>query len=189
MPWPMAKSFWASYKAFFGLQLANLKQRLNSKSSTNGSQQAPPSSLFPLDQVNGKGVQQEPQAPPSMDKMIDPKTNEIVGTRAKSSTTSPDSSKILNSLPAIPKLGGDMGAAVMAFKRTLARNWHRQPLDPPRGTVLVFGLVRVKGTKGTGVIDVRAAYHPRDVSLTILDARLRYLIPRNQRPPNRQSGR
>ncbi|KKY23672.1 hypothetical protein UCDDS831_g02893 [Diplodia seriata] len=50
--------------------------------------------------------------------------------------------------------------ALSIFSSTLLKNWKRPQLEPPRGTVLVTGLIEIRGDKARTVLDVTAAYDP-----------------------------
>ncbi len=184
-PWPMAQAFWASYNTFWSLQLAKVKQYLNLDSGSENSSPVIPSGMISLDKIKEKNAKQEPQTRNQMDKMSDPKATEESSAKAppaKQSSSLSDSSRILSSLPAFPKVGGDMDSAIVDFKRTLARNWHPPTNFGERGTILVSGLVRLEGPKGFCVIDVMAAYHPRDARYTHVKAGVRHFIPKRQGP-------
>ena len=181
-PWPMAKAFWASYNTFWSLQVAKFRQYLNLDSESENSNPVIPSGMISLDQIKQRATQ-ERQSRTQMDKLSDPESTEE--SSAKVSPTKPsgsDSARILGSLPAFPKVGGDMDSAIMEFKRTLARNWLPPTNFGERGTILVSGLVRLEGPKGYCVIDVMAAYHPRDGRYTHVKAGVRHFIPKRQGP-------
>jgi len=183
-PWPMAKSFWASYNTYWSLQVARVKQFLNLDSGSGDTKPAIPSGMISLDQIKEKGAKQESQTRAQMDKMSDPKSTEESNNKPPSSSkpSASDNSWILGSLPAFPKVGGDMSTAIMEFKRTLAKNWQPPSNFGERGTILVSGLVRLEGPKGFCVIDVVAAYHPRDARYTHVKAGVRHFIPKRQGP-------
>lgn len=189
-PWPMAKAFWASYNTFWSLQLARVKQYLNLDSGSANSSPVIPTGMISLDQIKQKsdqikqnGAKQEPQTRTQMNKMSDPKATEESSTKTPPSKPSAtDSSRVLSSLPAFPKVGGDMDSAIMEFKRTLAKNWQPPTDFGERGTILVSGLVRLEGPKGFCVIDVMAAYHPQDARYTHVKAGVRHFIPKRQGP-------
>lgn len=74
--------------------------------------------------------------------------------------------------------------AMMAFKVTLAKSW--KPVDnwPPRGSILVGGLVELDAPKAWLVFDVRAAWDPqtRQYDPRSMVVSLRRLRPKKQSP-------
>lgn len=73
--------------------------------------------------------------------------------------------------------------AISIFAHTLARTW--KPLDikeAPRGTVIVSGLIEVKGSKARVTVDVNAAYDPKQDKYVIIKAGIRRLQDKHQRP-------
>lgn len=73
---------------------------------------------------------------------------------------------------------------VMAFKATLAQKWRPAKGHPPRGCILVSGLVEVDSPKAWMVFDVRAAYDPktREYDGRTLNVSLRRHQPKRQGP-------
>jgi len=82
-------------------------------------------------------------------------------TKAKSAS-SDRSSDILPPLPSLPTPGNEMAPALSAFTRTLSRTWKPVRFTPPRGTILLSGLVEIQGSRAIAVVDVRAAYNPKE---------------------------
>ena len=177
----MVKSFWASYSTYWSLQIARLKQLLNVDPS-EGSKPALPPGMVTLDQVNEGGAKKESQSHAQLDKMSDPKSSDVSSAKASSRPTLSDTSKILSSVPGIPQVGGDLGSAVQEFKKTLAKNWQPPHAFGERGTFLVTGLVRIEGPKAYCVVDIKAAYHPRERRYTQIAGGVKYLIPKRQGP-------
>jgi hypothetical protein len=62
--------------------------------------------------------------------------------------------------------------AMMAFKAKMAQTWRPAPNYPPRGSILVSGLVELDSPKAWLVFDVRAAWDPKTRSY---DARSMHL--------------
>lgn len=91
-----------------------------------------------------------------------------------------DISKILSSLPSIPQLGVDLDSAVVEFKRTLAKTWQPPHAFGERGTFVVTGLVKLEGPKAFCVVDIKAAYHPREGRYTQIDGGVKYFIPKSR---------
>jgi hypothetical protein len=74
-----------------------------------------------------------------------------------------------------------------AFKAILSQNLKRTPEQPPRGSVLVSGLVELEAPKGYTVIDVVAYWDPktRQFDNKSMMVRLRRLQAKNQAPVGR----
>lgn len=72
----------------------------------------------------------------------------------------------------------------MIFMNTFMKNYAKTTsfLDPPRGSVVVSGLVEVRGAKGEATIDVVAAYDLKQSQYVIVSMTLRKLQPWEQRP-------
>jgi hypothetical protein len=51
--------------------------------------------------------------------------------------------------------------AIMAFKVKMAQTWRPAPNYPPRGSILVSGLVELDSPKAWLVFDVKAAWDPK----------------------------
>ena len=181
-PLPVAKSFWASLSTSISLQIAKVKQLLKLDKESADTASSLPSGMTSLDQLQEGSAKQEPQAPTRMDKMSDPKTTEEGSAKGPSKQSTPESSKILSILPSLPQVGNDNGAAITAFKRTLARNWHPPHDFGERGTLLLTGLVQLEGPKGLCVLDIAASYHPRESRFTHVACGIRNYRPRHQRP-------
>ena len=57
------------------------------------------------------------------------------------------------------------------------------PHTPPeRGTIMISGLVELVGTKATCVVDVRAAYHPKENRWQAIGVGVRRLQSKKQSP-------
>lgn len=74
-----------------------------------------------------------------------------------------------------------------AFKQQLSKAWKRVPEQPPRGSVLVSGLVELEAPKGYTVLDVVAYWDPktRQFDNKSMMVRLRRLQAKNQAPIRR----
>ena len=178
----MAKSFWASYSTYWSLQVARLRQLLNVDSSAETSKPAVPPGTVNLDHIHDGGAKQESQSHAQLDKMSDPKPSDVSSEKASSKPTLSDNSRILGSLPSLPQVTGDLGSAVKEFKKTLVKNWQPPHAFGERGTFLVTGLIRIEGPKAYCVVDIKAAYHPRERRYTQIAGGVKYLIPKRQGP-------
>ncbi|KAL3425715.1 hypothetical protein PVAG01_02506 [Phlyctema vagabunda] len=78
--------------------------------------------------------------------------------------------------------------AIMAFKLTLQQTWKPAPSFPPRGSILVGGLVELDSSKAWLVFDVKAAWDPktRQYDTRSLNIRLRRMQPKKQAPLDRR---
>ncbi|KAF2801851.1 uncharacterized protein BDZ99DRAFT_577302 [Mytilinidion resinicola] len=79
--------------------------------------------------------------------------------------------------PAPPK-----SMALSIFASTLAKNWQAFKLEPPRGTVVVSGLIEIKGSKARMTMDVNAAYDPKQDKFVMLQGAIRRIQDMSQRP-------
>jgi hypothetical protein len=76
-----------------------------------------------------------------------------------------------------------MEAALTVFKTNLANQWQPAAVPPPRGSVVVSGLVQVLGSKGSCVVDVAAAYHPAKSRWLGISMTVRRAQPKSISPP------
>jgi hypothetical protein len=60
-----------------------------------------------------------------------------------------------------PALKSHLLQAFLAFKTKFAQTWRPAPNYPPRGSILVSGLIELDSPKAWLVIDVRAAWDPK----------------------------
>lgn len=178
----MAKSFWASYSTYWSLQVARIKQILNVDPSSENSKPGLPPGMMNLDQIQESGANKASQSNAKLDKMADPKSSDVSSGKGSSRPSLSDISKILSSLPSIPQLGVDLDSAVVEFKRTLAKTWQPPHAFGERGTFVVTGLVKLEGPKAFCVVDIKAAYHPREGRYTQIDGGVKYFIPKKQGP-------
>lgn len=182
MPFPAAKSLWASYSTFCSLQLARFKQFLNidPASSKTGPH-------FPVDAVRVRQLpedssKQETQTRAQMNKMSDPKPDVSSTKGPAESASSSGSSRIYESLPSLPQPDSDIGFAVTEFKRTLAKTWRPPSVFGERGTFVVRGQLELKGPTGACVLEILADYHPGEASYRTLGVAPKYILPYRQRP-------
>lgn len=181
MPLPAAKSLWASYSTYSSLQLIRLKQFLGIAPASSKTSSQLPVGAITVEQLQESSSKQETQTRAPLDKMSDPKSD-VGSTKGSAKSASSEDSKIYGSLPSLPQPGSDIDPAVRAFKRTLAKNWHRPSVFGERGTFVVRGDVELKGPKGSCVLQVVADYHPREARYTTLRLGFKYFLPKRQRP-------
>ena len=182
-PMAVAKSFWASFSASLSLQIAKVKQILNLDADAEIARSPLPPGTKSLDQLQETDAQQKSQPPPRMDKMSDPKSvGEGASKATPKQTSASEVSKILSFLPSLPQVYNENGPAIVAFKRTLARNWKHPHHFAERGTIVMTGLVKIEGSRGVCVVDIAAAYHPEDAKFTHIACGIRNFRPRSQGP-------
>ncbi|KAI9834787.1 MAG: hypothetical protein M1819_002873 [Sarea resinae] len=150
--WPKAlsSSCWASYKTLVSLQYQRVKDifRINSKeqddSQFGGIREKFEQQLGRVQEQkpdsNGPSGQQQPSRFPSW-LIQDPRT-------ATSSIS--------------PLSNTGMDSAFTTFAKTLAKKWRPPTFVPPRGSVILSGLVEIQGTDAMAVLDVKAAYNPKE---------------------------
>jgi hypothetical protein len=68
------------------------------------------------------------------------------------------------------------------FWHTLTKNRQPMSLDPPRGTILVSGLIEVVGIKGKLTFDVAAAWDPKANDFVLSGWKARKYSPKTQSP-------
>ena len=166
--------------------MARVKQLLgiNSNSAPEKQPRENTSGFFDFQRLAKSANKDEAQTGPGkeMTSGSESKSPQIVPTKPSSTVTSSDASKVFPPLPSIPQPGGDMSSALMAFKRTLAKTWHPPATPPERGTLLVSGLVEVSGTKAVCVLEVQAAYHPKESKWVSVAVGVRRIQRRKQSP-------
>ncbi|KAI9805420.1 MAG: hypothetical protein M1825_000671 [Sarcosagium campestre] len=53
-------------------------------------------------------------------------------------------------------------SAYRAFLHTLMSTWRSPMINPPRGNVIISGLIKFRGPLGESIVDVSGAYNPQD---------------------------
>ena len=190
--WPksIATSFWVSYQTFWSLQYARIKEILNLKSDMPGQGHLPQPGPFSLGQLPKPGKQADSPIDTELDTIAGPKATEAKSSNTDSSkqaasptiTSSVGSSRILSSLPGMPKVTGDAAAAVQAFKQTLAKTW-QSAVTLERGQIILSGIVEVEGSRGVLNLEVLALYNPQRSQLESLSIQVRRAVLRKQAPP------
>lgn len=72
--------------------------------------------------------------------------------------------------------------AMSIFSTTLLKNWKTPQLEAPRGTIIVTGLIEIRGDKARTVLDVAAAYDPLIDKYVVLRVGSRLIQDKQQRP-------
>ena len=76
----------------------------------------------------------------------------------------------------------DLSTAIHVFQHSLVRTWKMPRVPPERGSIIISGLVEVVGSKATCVLDVRAAYHPKENRWVGVNIGMRRLQAKRQSP-------
>lgn len=180
----MASSLWASYRLLFSLRLARIKDYLNIRSEPETVNPNFSGSLFDFRRLANQ--KQESQPSPGLEGAPQAESGRPITAEATSKTLPkralPNSTNVMPPMPSLPEPGKDMSIAMKMFKRTLAKTWKAAPTDPERGTFLVSGLIEVEGSKAVCVLDVRAAYHPRESRWSAVVVGVRRLQLKKQHP-------
>jgi len=190
--WPSAafNSVYATGRYIFNLQLLRAKQFL-------GLAPQPEEELQQLRQqlelihkaVQGraqakgdqKGLPEPSSATPTSERSTATPHPPVMGADA-TSNPNPDQQKAL--MPKIPTLpdGSNIPIALSIFATTLAKSWTPLTVEPPRGTVVVSGLVEVRGSKARCTMDVVAAYDPKANQYVLVKGAVRRIQGRRQPP-------
>lgn len=82
----------------------------------------------------------------------------------------------------LPPVSHDLPIALHVFRHSLAKAWNPKKPELPRGTVLIQGLVEVKGARGRILFDVESAYDPRQGKFMQVNAGVRGVKKWKQSP-------
>jgi hypothetical protein len=160
-------------REYFGLQpkidpeaaliKASLKDRPNTKQFGTGNNppEIPPNPL-------SKGFPPLPISPPSGQ-------NDGASDAESSGTSIPR-------LPSIVPRGESKPVTLALFLHNLRKNRGSTSIEPPRGSVVVTGLVEVIGSKGRTTLDVSAAFDPPSDEYVLWSWKPRRIQPKSQRP-------
>ncbi|KAL8785585.1 MAG: hypothetical protein Q9195_008571 [Heterodermia aff. obscurata] len=167
-PLPVAVSLWSSYSTLWSLQLARAKGLLGIKSG----EQAPGAStpkMLDFQKLTEGDEDETSQSNANFDEGEETTNSESTPPPAPPSQamSAADISKMSTAEQRLYKLGlrgamQDLGAALHVFQHSLIRTWKMPKVPPERGSIIISGLVELVGSKATCVIDVRAAYHPKE---------------------------
>ncbi|XMA18377.1 hypothetical protein WAI453_011168 [Rhynchosporium graminicola] len=189
--WPSAvmKSFWSFVKVAFADDTKRVAAMLGIGSAS------PP---LTFDQLLAQHQQliQDGQAPPLPAKASTPGlppqgSKEMIDTSAGKSESAEEESEPKDIQEVVIRINSRTMAIyahffrpIMAFKAKLAQTWKPILQHPPRGSILVSGLVELDSPKATLVFDVRAAYNPKtkEYDPSSLLIQLRRLQPKKQSP-------
>ena len=176
----MAAALWTSYRTWWSLSLAKMKDYLTIKSKQENANPNPQAKFFGRWISNRK---QESQPSPGVDRS-DSSKDAPVGESSKSSakTVASNFTGALSPLLTLLEPGEDMKIVYKAFRRRLLKEWKfpETPLEP--GTCLVTGIVELVGPKAVCSLDIQAFYNPRESRWTSIRIAVRRLQDRKQQP-------
>ncbi len=180
--WPTAifRSLSASTTAFWYITYAKVKAQVK-KALNMEADQKKPRPRFP------PGFENMPRLKGAVESVTKGENNKAAPgkTLGESQPTSAElnAAGILKGLPSIPQPGSDMKLVSLVFQRTLKKNWRGGSYAaPPRGTLIVSGIVEVAGDKGICTLDVSALYEPRQGAWAGVGMAIRRIQPKKQRP-------
>ena len=185
-PVAITSSIWASYSLLWSFHVARVREIFNMGSKPDTSRQTPPSGFVEFQRQGQRTTEQ--QAQPELENKQPPESKPSETgpehASAKHPSSSPDlaSTKIFPVVQSPPQPGNAISLVFSEFKRTLLRTWKPTPMPAPRGTCFVSGLVELVGPKGTCVLDVIAAYHPKENQFVSIGLSVRRAQPRQQGP-------
>ena len=174
-PTPLMYSLWESSKVIWTSNLAKLKKALDIDSAPPPEKPRFPPGFAPFLEGMSEGTSGESNKKP-------PVGNENAD---KQQYTPPrDLNEATKQLLPIVAPSSERNVASRVFKKTLSSRWGRgfESSGPPRGTILVSGLVEMKGPKGVCLIEVNAAYDPQEGQWAHIQAGVRRLQPSTQKP-------
>ena len=187
-PKPVAVSLWSSYSTLWSLQVRRAKQMLGIKADTNPSNPSA-ADIIDFDKLAGADGKQDPHSGMGFEEEeettnTDPASSTSPPSKAASSEDTAKMSEAKQRLHNLGVLGAahDLGAALHAFQHSLIRTWRMPHAPPERGTIMVSGLVELVGTRATCVVDVRAAFHPKDNRWVAVGVGVRRLQAKKQAP-------
>ena len=161
--------------------MAKVKNLLNITTDTSSTGQRLPTKQISFHRFSQPNEKAPSQITTGGETSSDVKTPGVSSkTSSKAETT--DGTKLLRALPSTPHPNGEMASALTAFKRTFAREWKPAAIPPPRGTLLVSGIVEVKGSNARCTLEVQAAYHPAESRWVSLAMGVRRIYPKKKSP-------
>lgn len=170
--WPSAliKSFWSFTKVMVVDDAKRIAGILGIRSSP------PPPSLEQMlarHQQLMKGPQiPSKDGPPQLPQPAGDAAKAITATSPEKSTLTGKKENEMEVSATAMAFHGHFFRAIMAFKAKMAQTWRPAPNYPPRGSILVSGLVELDSPKAWLVFDVKAAWDPKTRSY---DARSMHL--------------
>ena len=162
--------------------MAKLKNILNIKADESSTGQHLPHKQISFHRLSQADEKTPSQMTTGAEPSSDVKTTAVSTCKASSKSDTKDGAKVLRALPPIPQPNEEITSAVTTFKRTLAREWKPAGIPPPRGTLIVSGIVEIKGPNGRCTLEVQAAYHPAQSRWVSLAMGVRRIYPKKKGP-------
>ena len=183
--WPksIAVSVWSSYNTLWSLQVARAKQFLGIQSDDKPESKS--TGVVDFQEMADKGQKKKSGTPAERD--AETEELPIAPHTPSPNLSSSDDKKASEAKQRLQSLGllgvvTDFKSALTSFKDSLLKTWKFPHAPPERGTVLVSGLVELVGSKATCVLDVRAAFHPKENRFVAIGVGVRRLQARKQAP-------
>lgn len=185
--WPrsVALSMWASYKTLWSLQLARAKRFLSIDNDEMTLDSKGSADFQPTE--TGKNHQEKyPNYAPDLFAENDetPAAPQPSSPNLSSAGEADPPSKAMQRLENLGVLGlvADMTSAMDTFNHSILETWQIPHTPPERGTVIISGLVELVGEKAICVVDVRAAFHPKENRWVAVGVGVRRLQAKKQVP-------
>jgi len=182
--WPksIAVSMWSSYSTLWSLQVARAKQMLGIQSEVKPESASTKVVDFQELAKGDKGQEKPSGAVAGQGAEADKLP--VVPSPNLSSADAAKASEVKQRLQSLGLLGvmTDFSSALTSFKNSLLKTWKFPHTPPERGTVMVSGLVELVGSKANCVLDVRAAFHPKENRFVAIGVGVRRLQARKQSP-------
>lgn len=182
--WPksIAVSMWSSYNTLWSLQVARAKQMLGIQSEVK-----PESTSTKVVDFQELAKGHKGQEKPSGASAGQGAESDKLPVVPSPNLSSADAAKVSEAKQRLQSLGllgvvTDFSSALTSFKNSLLKTWKFPHAPPERGTVMVSGLVELVGSKANCVLDVRAAFHPKENRFVAIGVGVRRLQARKQSP-------
>ncbi|KAF1992614.1 hypothetical protein K402DRAFT_399701 [Aulographum hederae CBS 113979] len=186
--WPSATfwSFYATSKFIFKQSMQRLKQGLGIEPSTQDRhQQILNHSKNTRDIVDALRNKQSPFRPGSGDSSTGETPGQPTSTITPPSNIPKGAPGQRGSFPQITEMqapGSRNPQAYAIFFSSLVKNQKKFSRDPPRGTIVVSGLIEILGSKARITLDVTAAYDPKRNEYVVISAAPRQFTRKVQVP-------
>ncbi|KAK0650462.1 hypothetical protein DIS24_g6724 [Lasiodiplodia hormozganensis] len=177
--WPVAvaSGALASTQYLFHVQMNKFREWVGLRPKVNPTIDFLERHLAAMQRANQEGSNR-PLAPPNTSERTvanaDPNTN----ANAAGKTAAAEKHTNLPEFEPVPP----QSIALTIFSTVLLKNWKRPQLEPPRGTILVTGLIEIRGDRARTVLDVTAAYDPLIDKYVALRVGSRLIQDKQQRP-------
>lgn len=190
--WPsaIAVSVWSSYSTLWSLQVARARQLLGIQPKDKPDSK--PTGVIDLQQLaSGEDTEEKPSTAKAEQESetgnISAVPNPPSPNLSSPNASKPDPKEKLQPLGLL-SIFNDFRSALTSFKNSLSKTWRFPYAPPERGSVIISGLVELVGSEATCVLDVRAAFHPKENRFTTVGIGVRRLQARKQAPRGGQGG-